>query len=409
MSASSTITGQLLIPDGRGSCGLSPGTVTVRDGRIVEITGVIAPRADFGTDASFICPGFVDAHVHLPQFDSIGVRGRELLSWLETVIFPAEMRWADAEYAGGMAARVAKELLSFGTTAVAAYATVHPEGTQAAIDALHVAGLTAHVGQVLMDQEAPPDLLLPSEEAIGRAAALRPRPRVWPSVTPRFAVSCSGEMLSKAGKMARETGWLIQTHLSETRPECELALRLHGGGSYTEIYARHGLLTDKTILAHGIWLNEEELNLIERHGSVIAHCPTANRFLRAGVFDRGAAIRAGVRVAVGSDVAGGPDRSMVRVARAMIDSAEQAGCEPPDAAACFHAITRGNALALGFRDIGELCVGRRADVLVVQPDIAWLRSPDPLSCLLHGWDDRWLRAVVLGGNAVEIADRRGSP
>ncbi len=135
------IAGQLLLEDGPRRMNVSPGTIVVREGGSESVSGEVHPSPDFGGPTHLITPGFVDTHVHLPQFDSIGVDGLELLEWLERVIFPAEARWADADFAGAMAARVAKELLSFGTTSVAAYATSHHEGTRAAMEALAAAGM----------------------------------------------------------------------------------------------------------------------------------------------------------------------------------------------------------------------------------------------------------------------------
>ena len=105
------ITGQLLLPDPREGVRLTPGTVTVRADRIASITDGLHPRPDFGGPDHLICPGFVDTHVHLPQFDSIGIDGLELLDWLSTSIFPAEAKWADSDYAETMSRRVARELL----------------------------------------------------------------------------------------------------------------------------------------------------------------------------------------------------------------------------------------------------------------------------------------------------------
>jgi guanine deaminase len=378
------------------------GRVVIRGRRIEKIIRgeKRGPAADFGSPEHVVLPGFVDTHVHLPQFDSIGIEGMELLDWLQSVVFPAEARWADSRLASDMAARVARSLLSFGTTAVGAYASSHPAAVQAAIDALAHAGLAGHVGLVLMDQQAPKDLLLPPDQALDSVRRLRAVDRIAPAVTPRFAVSCSREMLTGAGALARETGWLIQTHLSETRDECRLVRRLHGCTSYTDVYDRAGLLTPRTILAHAIHLSDRELSILARRASCIAHCPTANRFLRSGTFDRARAARAGVRITLGSDVAGGPDRSMVRVARAMIETARAIGAVPPSPGECWHMITAGNAACLALRDTGILRPGCAADIILARPDIPWNSSPAPLATLLWAWDDRWIKRVWAAGIEV---------
>ena len=372
---------------------------------------------DLGSDRSIICPGFVDTHLHLPQFDCIGVDGLTLLDWLRSAVFPTEVRWQDAAHAGHAAARAARRLLSHGTTAIAAYATVHHAGTQAAIHAAGDAGLRGVIGQVLMDQQAPTELIRPAGQLLEEAARLLGHGRIWPAVTPRFAVSCSDALLAGAGALAAKSGWMIQSHLSEMREECDLVRRLHpgsGGGepTYTEVYARAGLLTRRTVLGHGIWLSDGERQLLAAAGTVIAHCPTANLFLQAGLMDRAGHLQAGVRVALGSDVAGGPDISMVRVARAMIETAKRArmadGQTPiPSAAEAFWQITAGNADAIGMSDAGRIAAGDPADLVVIDPDRAAglglsdaARDQDPLSALLYGWDERCLSHTLSAGRVV---------
>jgi guanine deaminase len=391
------ITGHLLLPDTDQGVRLAPGTLVIRGERIESVMEGLDPNADLGGEDYFITPGFVDAHVHLPQFDSIGVDGLELLDWLKTAIFPAEAKWKDAAYAAEMAGRVAQELLSFGTTAVAAYATVHHEGTQAAIEALAREGIAGHVGQVLMDRNAPPELLSGAKESLESAARLRGAGRIAPAVTPRFAITCSEELLLGAAQLARATGWYVQTHLAETRREIETVQALFPGETYTGVYERTGLLTKRTLLGHCVWLEEADLATVRRHGAIVAHCPTANRFLDAGVMKRAKIADAGVRMALGSDVAGGPDRSMVRIARGMIEAAKASGSAIPTGAQCWAQITRWNADLLGLKHCGSLEAGRYADVLVIRPTTRWWESPDVLSHLIYAWDDRWLRATIAAG------------
>ncbi len=211
------IEGQLLMPIEAQGLVAQFGRVVVRDGLIEHVyEGDSGPRADFGSPEHFVTPGFVDTHVHLPQFDSIGVDGLELMDWLAAAVFPAEAKWADESYAADMTRRVARQLLSFGTTTVAAYATSHHASTQAAIHGLAEAGLSGCVGQVLMDQNAPAELLVPASESLASARRLRARGRVEPAVTPRFAVSCSRELLEGAGKLAEETECIVHTDSGES-------------------------------------------------------------------------------------------------------------------------------------------------------------------------------------------------
>ncbi len=410
------IGGTLMLPGPGRTVRFARGTVSVQDQTIaaVEETDTL-PAIDLGGDDYLICPGFIDTHLHLPQFDSIGIDGLELLDWLDRVIFPAEARWEDPDYAEAMTERVLDQLASFGTTSFAAYATVHHEAARRAISMIHAWGNRAMVGQVLMDRNAPPELVRPAKQLIKEAASLEPLGRVEVAVTPRFAISCTDELLEASGELARRTGAPVQTHLAETRRECALIGDIYGGERYTAVYEKAGLLGPRSILAHGIWLDDEDRAMLADSGSIIAHCPTANLFLDAGRHDRPRARSAGVSVTLGSDVAGGPDRSMVRVARAMIETAKNRGDPPPTPSEAWWQITRGNAEALGWGGqenasgsdaaansggVGTLEPGAEADLLLLRPTIDWQRTPDPAGTLLYAWDDRWLDQTIINGRPV---------
>ncbi|MBL8991176.1 MAG: amidohydrolase family protein [Phycisphaerae bacterium] len=402
------LTGSILVDLG-GRCALRPGSITVRAGRIASVRFDRARRAGpaGGIGRAVVLPGFIDAHLHVPQFDSIGRSGLTLLDWLSGTIFPAEARWADARYASAMARRVARHLLSFGTTGVVAYATVHREGTLAALRAFGKAGLRGRIGRVLMDGGAPRALTRPASTLVRESAAdlSLTAGRMGQIVTPRFALSCSMDLMRGCADLARASGLPVQTHLAEMRPECDL-VRRRFGERYVRVYDRAGLLRPGSLLAHGVHLSDADLRLLARRGCVVAHCPTANDFLRSGSMDLARVRRAGVPVALGSDVAGGPDRSMVRVARAMIETAQRLGRQQPTPAEAFWAITAGNADALGWTDAGRIAPGAPADLVIARPDIAWRSAPDPLGALLYGWDDRWIRRVLAAGRAVYDADQR---
>ncbi len=411
-----------------------------------------------GGPGAFILPGLVDAHLHLPQFDSIGVEGVALLDWLSGAIFPAEARWADPRYAGAMGERVARTLLSHGTTAIAGFGTVHAEGTRRAAGALARAGLCGYVGQTLMDRPSPDSatnkLIRPTDDLLREAHQAMALGHDWagaagaevggvgggvgrilPSLNPRFALSCTPELMSGVAWIARNVASpggggprLIHTHWAETVEECRQVGRLYGvtpdAAGYLEVYRRAGLIGGRrvgggggmrevgvrTLLAHGVQATPAEgARLARDAGVVVVHCPTANLFLHSGVMHR-PNLR-GARMALGSDVAGGPEVSMVRVAKAMIDTAHAAafgragtrgrsawaGAGVPSAEEAWWQITGGNAEALGMRGVGVMERGAWADVLVVRP-----RGPLPpferaLSWLLHAWDERWLERTYTAG------------
>lgn len=389
-----------------GRCRIAPGMVRIRDGRIDEvIQGEISPNVAAGGPQYLISPGFVDTHLHLPQFDMIGAHGLPLLQWLSNVTFRAEMKWADADYAAAMVGRAVSQCFSFGTTAICAYASVHHDATQAALRVASDAGMRGVIGLVLMDQQAPESLCRPASQLIDETTMLLdhfpPGSSMAAAVTPRFAITCSAGLMADAGRLAFERSAVLQTHLAETIPECQRVSELFGGMSYVDVYDRAGLIGPRSLFGHGIYLNEVERSKIAQRRSMIAHCPTANSFLRSGTMQRETLVNDRVAITLGSDIGAGYERSMVRVGRAMIEAAASLGDHHPDAATAWHAITTGNANHLGFTDIGRINVGASADLVLIKPNIPWLdRNVDPLSQLMFAWDDRWIERTWVRGDLV---------
>ncbi len=400
------ISGHLLLEADAARCHLVPGTIRVQQGQIIEvICGQTTDQCDLGGHDAVILPGLIDAHVHLPQFDLIGSHGMPLLDWLNQVTFPAEGKWQDVDYARSMTQRVLDQCLSHGTTAICAYATVHHESAWAALELATQRGMRGVIGQVLMDRQAPDYLIRPADQLIDEATRLCERfpasHRMAAAVTPRFAIACTERLLSLSGQLARQQRAIVQTHLSENAAECEFVKTLFDGRHYVQVYDDCGLLLPQTIFGHGIFLDAADRQTLNAGGSMVAHCPTANSFLQSGVMNRAALQQAEVNMVLGSDIGAGYERSMVRVARAMIEAAANLGNSFPSAAEAWHQITAGNADRLGFNDVGRLAVGLSADLVVVSPDIAWQQAPlDSLGMLMFAWDDRWIQHVLLQGKTA---------
>lgn len=399
------LAGHLMLPAGDGKVELLRGWIEVAAGKIEKVESGDPPRSpDAGGPHHVISPGWIDAHLHLPQFDCRGVHGQPLLEWLEATVFPAEARWSDPDHAERRATAAFQQLLAVGTTGIAAYSSNHPEATLRALTAARDIGLRATIGQALSDQQLPENLAAPPEtslSALRETLGLFPAGgRVEASIAPRFALTCSDSLLRGAGKMAAEAGVVVQTHLAETAEESAVARQRHHALSYTSIYADAGLLSDRTLLAHGIYLDERELSLIRESRSVVVHCPTANSFLRSGTMPLEAWRREGIRFAIGSDIAGGFELAMPRVARSMLELTFYSRSTPPSAAEAWWMITGGNAEALGWSNAGRLETGCAADLLLLSPPPGVMERGRPLEELLWGWDNRWLDKVFLEGQPV---------
>jgi guanine deaminase len=334
-----------------------------RSGRIVAIEEETRARArhpDFGGPV-VIMPGFVDAHVHLPQF---GVRGRNpgpLLDWLDELIFPVERRFGDPEHARAGARAFQAACWRLGSTAAGIYVTPQTEPTRIALEELRLRGA---VGKVLMDREGPPELLESADSALGALRELIDTYGQRAAIVPRFAVSCSNRLLAEAGALASETGRTVMTHLAENQAEVERVRELFpDSSSYTSVYAAAGLLGPRTLLAHCIHLSDDDLRLIASRGSVAVHCPTANRALGSGRMPVERLRALGVRYVLGSDVGAGPSLSMWHVIAAYLEvHAAHAAVSPEDA---FWRATLGGARALGIgASVGSLDIGKRADLAV---------------------------------------------
>lgn len=212
--------------------------------------------------------------------------------------------------------------------------------------------------------------------------------------------------MKNATQRADARSAIIQTHLAETTAECDRVRDLFPEDPhYTGVYDRCGLLTPRTLLAHCVHLSPSEWEVIRERQSVVVHCPTANTFLRSGLFDLDTAREHGVRLALGSDVAAGPDIAMPRVARAMIEVAKLRALtinprvHVPTPIEGWHLITRGNAEACGWSDSGKLERGAAADLLVLSGPFE--RDEHLIGRLIYGWDESWITARIVAGVRLE--------
>lgn len=386
-------------------------------GRIAEVHFGELPSSEapptMGGRDRLIAPAFTDAHIHLPQIEHAGCDGMTLLEWLERVVFPAEAWWGRGRAVADSRTAV-QRMLREGTACFAGYLTSHADASVEAVSFLARTPVRAVVGRVAMDRAAPDALTAEDRERARRRPISSPvlpatleTERVRVSANPRFAISCSAELLAEIGWAIKDRpGVFVQTHLSEMVPECDRVRELFPDSeSYTHVYERFGLLTERTLLAHCVHLSPAEWRLIAERRSVVVHCPTANLFLESGLFDLTRAHEFGVRLALGSDVAGGPDVAMPRVARAMIETAKlrrMVGGKSvfvPSPAEAWTLITRGNAAALGWADAGRIETGALADLLVLRVPEAWF-DEFLAGRLLYHWDHTHIEQRVLGGEPV---------
>ena len=333
-----------------------------------------------------VMPGLVDLHAHLPQLPNAGVgAGLDLLTWLERYIFPLEQRF-DEPTAELIAPAAFRAFARAGTTTVVAYGALWPESLEACFRAAEAHGIRAVIGKVMMDRLSYDSALDPAEMldvSLRQSADIcarwhgRDHGRLAYAFTPRFAVSCSAEMLRRSAAAAADAGAYWQTHLSEDRGEMAEVRRLFPDAiDYTDVYDRAGGLTRRAILAHAIHLSDREVARLAETGAAIAHCPSSNLFLASGAMPLSRYLAAGLRVGLGSDVAAGPDAPLFSVMRAgaytqnALRAAGLADAPPLSPGDWLRMGTLGGAAALGLDDrIGSVEEGKEADLLVIDPSV----------------------------------------
>lgn len=403
------------------------GMLVVRDGRVAALgdAEVLAPDLPPGTAVldlrgRLILPGFVDAHAHYVQTDMIASHGAQLLDWLERYTFPAERRFADPAYAAEVAGFFLDELLRNGTTTALVFATAHPQPVDAFFAAAARRGLRMICGKSLMDRDGPQDLRDTAargyEDSLGLIERWHGRERLRYAVAPRWAPGCSEEQLRLAARLLDEhAGLHLQSHVAENREELTVAAAAFPGSrSYVDVYDRFGLLRERAVYAHGIWIDDADRDRLAATGTAIAFCPSANLFLGSGLFDLAAARRQGVRVCLGTDVGAGTSFGMLRTLAAAYEVLQLRGqtLSPLEA---FHLATRAGAEALGVaRDVGSLAIGQEADFVVLDPQATPLLArrtaragslAEKLFALMMLGDDRAVAATYVGG---ERAHERAS-
>ena len=333
-----------------------------------------------------VLPGLVDLHAHLPQLPNAGVgAGLDLMTWLERYIFPLEREF-DVPTAERIAPAAFRAFARAGTTTVVAYGALWADSLDACFRAAEEHGIRAVIGKVMMDRLSYDTELDPSEVlelSIRQSADLcarwhgRDGGRLSYAYTPRFAVSCSAEMLGRSAAAAAEAGAYWQTHLSEDRGEIGEVRRLFPEAvDYTDVYDRAGGLSRRAILAHAVHLSDREVTRLAESGAVIAHCPSSNLFLASGAMPLARYLAAGIRIGLGSDVAAGPDAQLFSVMRAgaytqnALRAAELSDAPPLSPADWLRVGTLGGAAALGIDDqIGSVEVGKEADLITVDPSV----------------------------------------
>jgi guanine deaminase len=389
--------------------------VVGRDGTIKAVHRSASPEASalarrfaatgdlvtFGRE-QYLLPGLVDLHIHAPQWPQLGkALELPLEDWLQAYTFPLEARFESTTFAQTVYESLVDGLLANGTTTAVYFGTLHLAATRVLADVCLQRSQRALIGRVAMDniEQCPAyyrdgsaegaesetrELIEYVRSMRGNGSSL-----IRPVITPRFIPSCSDELLTRLGALARETGCYVQTHCSESDWEHRYVLQ-RCGKTDTAALDGFGLLSRHTILAHGNFATDEDISLIRERGAAIAHCPLSNVYFSDAVFPLRKILQQGVHVGLGSDIAGGASPSILDNARqaviasrsleAGVDSTlERAQRRRPDcrvdALTAFWLATAGGGIALDL-PVGLFREGYQFDAVLIDAQV-----PDSNLCV----------------------------
>jgi guanine deaminase len=415
-----TLYGTLLEPRSPEECKVTPQAI-VRigdDGRFAEIGSGRTPALDvIGGEDCWILPGFIDGHLHLPQWDRRGIDGLALLDWLEKVVYPAEARMKDAAFAEKLAEDFVTGMIANGTTTVAAFGGPFAGAVDRVFSVFARRGLRAVYGQMLNDANCPDGLRQETDRALDEARELAAKwhgkegGRLAYAFSPRMPLCCSEKLMRGSAALAEMLGCYVQTHGAESIAEAS-AVREKFPDQLDDVDVFHemGLLGPRTLLGHGVYLHQQR-HLIAETRTAVIHCPTANLFLESGLMDYVAHRSSGIRMALGSGIAGGHEPFMPRVAVTGLETAKtlkvhaipRGSHQVPTPAEAWWVLTRGAAEALSMAEtIGGVEVGKQADCLVVRPEpwINGLPLEQRVSALLYTIQPQQVEHVFIAGRRV---------
>ncbi|XP_039760220.1 guanine deaminase [Pararge aegeria] len=376
----------------------------------------------------FVMPGFIDCHTHAPQFPNLGLGlDRPLLEWLSKYTFPLETKYKDKQFAADVYEKVVKRLINNGTTTACYFGSLHLEGTLELVKNVIKYHQRALVGKVSMNVQNDAGYFNNTADELRDVQTFLDKvyeyknDLVRPIITPRFAVSCDSELMRGLSNLARKYNCMIQSHISENKQEVEYVLQTNSDcANYADVYDQCGILNNKCIMAHAIYLSESEMSTFASKGVSVAHCPASNTRLKSGLCPVRRLLDNKVCVGLGTDVSGGDNASILDAMRRAMDVSEHlllTGHGGPALSwkEALYLATVGGAKALGLQDkIGTFEIGKQFDALIL--DVTDPRGPidnfkdssagtdaivDKAQRFVYCADDRNIVQVYINGRIVK--------
>lgn len=390
---------------------------------------------------TFYVPGFIDTHIHAPQYPNCGVFGNlTLFDWLVKYTYPVEKLFVDPEVARDVYDKVVQKTLENGTTCCAYYSTIHVEATKILADSAFRQGQRAMIGRSCQDcgnpqykDENAEEGMKANMQVIEHVRKLDSRFTLMkPILTPRNANKCSEEFMFGMAEISKDLNIPIQTHMGETEDEVKLILEMFPKClSYAGIYDHYNLLTPQTILGHCVYVSDEEIDLINTRKSAISHCPTSNSCLTSGEAHVRKMLDKNTKVGLGTDVSGGYSPSILTTARSAVLVSRHVAMKTRNdndklsVNEALYLATLGGARACGYENIlGTFEVGKKWECQLISvedhvspfhtfkflnPDLEGLKTgnkddfqkfQDIIDKWVFNGDDRNVRKVYVNGRCV---------
>jgi len=374
---------------------------------------------DYGD--ALIIPGLCDLHIHAPQYAFRGLgMDMELLGWLNSYAFPEESKYSEIDYANKAYTLFSNSMRSSATTRACIFATLHTPATIKLMEKMELTGIVSKVGKVFMDRNCPDILRQVDAEAAytsGKtwieSAKLKFK-NTTPIITPRFIPTCSNDLMRKLKALQLEYSLPVQSHLSENKnevkwvkelcPECEI---------YAQAYDQYGLFGGNgvpTIMAHCVWSEGREAELIKKNGIYVAHCPQSNTNLSSGIAPIRKFLRNGIKTGLGSDVAGGCHISIFRAMSDAVQASKLYHClidqndEPITINEAFYLGTAGGGSFFG--NVGKFDKGYEFDAIIVDdsniPTTNPLTIEERIARIVYFSDETVIRAKYVRGKQVHL-------
>lgn len=377
-------------------------------------------------DGDYLLPGFIDLHIHAPQWPQAGLAlDRPLADWLDTYTFPLEAKFAEPKYAGMVYDDLVNHLLAHGTTTAMMFGSIHLAGNLELVKSCREHGLRAYIGQVVMDNpDQTPNYyrnsdaktaLTSTEKFIQHVQDSKEgiQDLITPVITPRFVPSCTDAALSGLGRLAQKYDLPIQTHLSESNWEHQYAIERFNGHHDAEVLDHFGLITDKSVMAHATQLSPDDQHLLRQRNSAIAHCPISNVYFGNGVLPLKNLLKAKTKVGLGCDISGGYSPSLYHNMRQAVKSSQmlQDGVDTSIPANrrgrdnsrismtnAFYLATLGGAQALHLNS-GQIKAGCQADLQIVHAhrSLMAMTAQDIFERLMYQSEAGDIKAVYVAG------------